>query len=473
MFIDINHCVFLFFYFSYPPLTMENIIQPNDSFDFSSISLAHPSGIQGGAYFTKITNNGKPLYIQTPKGLTKQGFIKNGKKIYADLMFDNNDDQFIHWLENLEIKCQELIFEKKNSWFENQLDKNDIETAFTSPIRVYKSGKFYLIRVNIKVSSTNNLPSIKIYNENETPLTIEDISNETNIISILEIQGIKFTSRNFQIEIELKQSMVLNNDALFESCLIKTNNKTQPVNVETNNKMLPYLNKEEPNLIINTNKTSIEVLERFSNEIIKNEKINNANTKNAPDVNLNYDNLRKENDNKVNKDLATKWEKNVEEFKEEEEDKDEDEDEEEDEEESHYHPPLTLGNEIKASTIIKQNNVRFKENGLSGLEEIDFDINDDNFEELAELAESEELKEVDIASDLNTLAKFSETMKLKKPNQVYYEIYKQARKKAKQAKKEAMLAFLEAKNIKKTYMLDDLDESDSDSSDLDNIEEMI
>jgi hypothetical protein len=62
-------------------------------------------------------------------------------------------------------------------------------------------------------------------------------------------------------------------------------------------------------------------------------------------------------------------------------------------------------------------------------------------------------------------------MTLKKPNQVYYEIYKQARKKAKQAKKEAIMAFLEAKNIKKTYMLEDLDESDSDNSDLDNIED--
>ena len=48
------------------------------------------------------------------------------------------------------------------------------------------------------------------------------ITSETNIISILEIQGIKFTSRNFQIEIELKQVMVLNNEPIFNNCLIKT-----------------------------------------------------------------------------------------------------------------------------------------------------------------------------------------------------------------------------------------------------------
>jgi hypothetical protein len=33
---------------------MDNIVEPNESFDFSKLSLAHPVGIQGGAHFTKI-----------------------------------------------------------------------------------------------------------------------------------------------------------------------------------------------------------------------------------------------------------------------------------------------------------------------------------------------------------------------------------------------------------------------------------
>jgi hypothetical protein len=135
--------------------------------------------------------------------------------------------------------------------------------------------------------------------------------------------------------------------------------------------------------------------------------------------------------------------------------KNEDEEDEYEEDEEPFHPPLTLGNVIKPS-------VQFKEPGLeSELEEIEFNVNE------SEVEESDELREVDIATNLENV---SGTVTLKKPNQVYYEIYKQARKKAKQAKKEAIMAFLEAKNIKKTYMLDDLDESDSDNSDLDNIE---
>jgi len=408
---------------------MENIIQANDSFDFSSLSLAHPTGIQGGAYFTKVYNNGKPLYIQTPKSLTKQGFVKNGKKIYADLMFDNNDEQFIHWLENLETKCQDLIFEKKDSWFENQLDKSDIETAFTSPMRIYKSGKFYLVRVNVKVANSTNVPNVKIYNENETPLTIDDVTNDTSIISILEVQGIKFTSRNFQIEIDLKQSMILNSDALFESCLIKTNSAPKKQNIEerltekedeVNIKMqMTKTSAIDEEIKLENLETPIEDLDKLSNKILESEGLESTTVEKSDDASVDYDL-------------------------------------EEDEEEEVYHPPLTFGNEIKPS-------VQFKEPNLNGLEEIDFDLKG-NVEE-----ESDDLREIDLASSLDNL--IEDTLTLKKPNQVYYEIYKQARKKAKQAKKEAIMAFLEAKNIKKTYMLEDLDESDSDNSDLDNIEE--
>ena len=159
---------------------MDNIIEPTMDFDFSKLYLASPSSLTGGAYFTRIFLNNKPLYIQTPKSLTKQGFVKSGKKMYTDLMFDNNDTMLINWLENLELKCQELIHEKGTEWFETELDKNDIESAFTSTMKLFKSGKFYLLRVNVK-------PTIKIYNEVDEIVNYENIKNETNIISILEI----------------------------------------------------------------------------------------------------------------------------------------------------------------------------------------------------------------------------------------------------------------------------------------------
>jgi hypothetical protein len=200
---------------------MTHIISPSDDFDFSTIHLAYPTSIQGGAFFTKIYSSGKPLYIQTPKSLTKQGFVKNGKKIHTELMFESNEDIFIKWLENLESKCVELLCNEGDKWFQEKLDKNDIESAFSSPTKIYKSGKYYLVRCNVKLNTATNQPSIRIYSEDETPLTMDDITFDKKIISVIEIQGIKFTSRSFQLEIEMKQVMLLDNDLIFEKCVIQ------------------------------------------------------------------------------------------------------------------------------------------------------------------------------------------------------------------------------------------------------------
>jgi hypothetical protein len=359
---------------------MDNIIEPNETFDFSKLSLAHPNGIQGGAYFTKILYNAKPLYIQTIKSQTRQGFVKTGKKYYCDLMFDKNAETLINWFENLEERCQKLIYEKRDNWFQNTLEEGDIESAFNSAIRIYKSGKYYLVRANVKNTHTN-IPAIKIYDEKETPLTIEDIKSENYIYSILEIQGIKFTSRNFQIEIEIKQVMVLDNEPIFDNCLIKTNKV-----------------KDTQDLINNNTEPCKEMIDIKDPSPLEEIKIDDLN--NDLDLDKSIDNIDTEFDQ-----------------------------------------------------IISNND---------NTEEINNTSVDLNFEDLNEIIEenSDDLKEID-NNDLN-LENNLEILQLKKPNQVYFEIYKEARNKAKLAKKNALLAYLEAKNIKKTYMLDNLNDYDSD-----------
>ena len=407
---------------------MDNIIEPNETFDFSKLSLAHPTGIQGGAYFTKIHLNNKPLYIQTTKSLTRQGFVKNGKKYYCDLMFDKNAETLINWFENLEERCQKLIFEKSGSWFQNALVMNDIESAFSSIIRIYKSGKYYLVRTNVKNNASNE-PSIKIYDENETALGIDDITNEKEIISILEIQGIKFTSRNFQIEIELKQVMALNNEPIFESCLIKTT-KPKPVLENSQSQILGIKNDlgKINNLIeLKKEENELELLEEPL-DILENKLMDNKES-NIKENDVNQSNNIKELNNiKETSDIT---------------DFDTDNKSLEDN---------TKFNSLVSNTNVIQNiNTNTVNNDLL---EIDFtDL-------LEEPKHDDNLTEM----DFDELTKNSlETVTLKKPNQVYFELYKEARNKAKMAKKAAIVAYLEAKNIKKTYMLENLNGSDSDS----------
>uniref|UniRef100_A0A6C0I6V9 Uncharacterized protein n=1 Tax=viral metagenome TaxID=1070528 RepID=A0A6C0I6V9_9ZZZZ len=378
---------------------MDNIIEPTVDYDFSKLYLGPPSTLAGGSYFTKIlSNNNKLLYLQTPKSLTKQGFVKSGKKIFVDLMFDNNDTVFINWIENLETKCQELLFSKGDTWFQTKLEKDDIESAFTSAFKIYKSGKYYLLRVNVK-------PNIKIYNEANSIVNIEDITTDKNIISILEIQGIKFTARNFQIELELKQSMIVSPDPFLDECFIKN-----PL------KNLSLAQKSVTNTpIINTIDDKKEDVDELNLAEFIQSSVN--------DINDNRD---------ITSNTLTEIEPQPEE-------------------------------EYKINNKMEHDNTSVFDT------DIDTDVNDDKIvleieeldlkTELPEIEDPNLLKEVDLNSSLvNSL----ETFTLKKPNQVYRDILEKARTKAKEAKRVALEAYLELKEIKKTYMIDDIDDSDSD-----------
>ena len=350
---------------------MDGIIEPTMDYDFTKLYFGPPTSLAGGAYFTKLMyNTNKLLFIQTPKSLTKQGFIKSGKKHYADLMFDNNDTVFINWVENLESRCQELIYAKRDTWFESKLEKDDIENAFTSPFKIFKSGKYYLLRVNVK-------QNVKIYDEMDNVVSYESITPDKTIISILEIQGLKFTSRNFQIEIELKQTMMVSPDPFLDSCFIK-----KPIQQQMKEKIVEK--------IVDDNKPI---------------DLDNLINKSVQDLAKKEDNSRSELSEPIDKPLDT--------------------------------------------NIIE-------------LEEADIDL---DVEDLEPNKDPNVLKEFDLTS---TLDNSLDTIQLKKPNQVYYDIYKKAREQAKEAKKSAILAYNEMKNIKKTYMLD---ESDSDNDDFDNFSE--
>ena len=125
-------------------------------------------------------------------------------------------------------------------------------------------------------------------------------------------------------------------------------------------------------------------------------------------------------------------------------------------------------NEDVLATISNNENIDkeeiIKEN-IDGLEEVDL-----NFSFPDELTDNDDLKEININD--NHLEENNDLM-LKKPNQIFYDLYREARDKAKKAKKDAILAFLEAKKIKQTYMLEnlnDLEDSDIDE-DIDQVSE--
>jgi hypothetical protein len=256
-------------------------------------------------------------------------------------------------------------------------------------------------------------PNIKIFNESNNVVSLEEITLDKNIISILEIQGIKFTSRNFQIEIELKQSLIVSPDPFLDGFFIKkpaaisnqvsSNLIVEPIKNEVimkNNIGKQEKEKEKENMSINLDefiKSSVNDINNVSSSTT----VNNDNL-------TEFDPFDNDNDNNDNNDLSEKLE------------------------------------EINNS-----------ENIALEIEDLDLDVDKD----LEVNEDPNLLKEVSFNSSLvNSL----DTFTLKKPNQVYQDILNKAREKAREAKKQALQAYLELKEIKKTYMIDNIDDSDSE-----------
>ena len=224
-----------------------SIYHTNTDFDFSKIHLAQPIVTANGSFFSKInvTSSDESLFIYTPKGITKQGIVTTKDKSYTDLLFTSSNTNLIQWISLLEERLQQLIYDKKDLWFATEnIELDDIQNAFVPMIKIYKNTN-YLLRSYIQ-QSKHQLKGepLLVYNESEQPCSLSDISDQTNLITILEIQGIKFSQKSFHVPILIKQIMIFQKTS-FNHILIKTLENSKEESTKDPIEMQPMHEKEK------------------------------------------------------------------------------------------------------------------------------------------------------------------------------------------------------------------------------------
>jgi len=346
---------------------MEAIYETNHKFNFNELHIGKPLSSSAGVFICRYSIGEKPLYIQPPKCTIKQMVTKTGKRMYCDLVFHQENEQFIQWMENLENSSQNMIYTNREKWFQTELEMDDIENSFTSPMKIYKSGKSYIVRTAIP----NRLgkPVLKIYDEDEKDISYDEMKEGLQVMVILEVQGIRCSARSFQIEIELKQMMVMKSSDLFNTCILKKRTTIHPSQAEPEIVVLPQpkildenLGKDDPLELLNSGTSESAILCDIPEKVVT---------------------------------------------------------------------------ELQATPHA----IDTSKTDINELCEVDFNL--------------DEMPETD-------------TISIKQRNDVYYKMYREAREKAKIARDLALSAYLEAKRIKNTYMLDDIiDSSDSEESESD------
>jgi hypothetical protein len=414
---------------------MQTIYRGNKTFqqfDFQKVSLSSPIRIGNGNYFMNYKANDQSLYVQPPQCLTKQGIINVSKKHYIDLLFTNEDADFIQWMEKLEESSVNYIYENRVKWFDGDMEKDDIENYFSSPFRIFRSGKYYILRVSI--ATTLGMPAVKVYDNDENEVSIDDINDTTQIMCILEIKGVKCGTRNFQIEMETKQLMIIKPSNPFDKCLFKV--QTDPPVIDNE---VASIKKDEP-----IESPQEDIVDQQISTGIQEEK-----EMTIEDVDVEQDDVIIETvDEPISVDTETSSleQTNM---------------SEEDIPEVPVDISYNLGNTDEIECITHDTTL---ENETTEVETPETEQS---------LGEQLEIMEVPFESDSNEMEEVSfplnnldnvEPIQLKERNDIYYEMYYEARRKAKMAKEMALNCYLEAKNIKNTYMLNDLQESDSDEN---------
>jgi len=382
----------------------------NEPFPFDKLTLMKPFN-RNGSYFMRIEidGNGQPLFIQPPRCELKQGFIKSGKKTLCDFIFSTENEKFLEWLERLEERCYLQVYENREKWFDPILEKHEIEDYMTSPYKMYKSGKYYIIRTDIPTNLGKC--EIKIYDENEKEIDPDTLNEHMNAITIIEFKGIRCSVRSFQFEIELKQMLIVEPKRMFNTLLIKGSS--------------PHLNssstctqREQPIQRIKRTSEDDErkrlYREKIRQRIQEKQEAGEHNNKN-------------EIQSPVLENLIV----------------------------SLNQPPEHLEHPDPTQQLFSNNSLTSNEQIYSNLEQ------KEQIQERIESMNSSEPIEFEI--DLAKLNEINdEPVHLKNKNDIYYEKYKEAKKKAKEAKIIALTNYLEAKRIKSTY-LEEMDMTDSDS----------
>ena len=391
-------------------MAVNGIYEPNDKFPFDKLNLTAPTVLSGGNYFIKYLVQGAPLYIQPPKCKTRGGITKSGKRNYCDLVFTNENEDFIRWMEDLESHSCRSIYSHREKWFETEMDLPEIENYFAAPLKSYKSGKFYLARTNIPTRLGKM--TLKIYDESEQDVDPETIGENTEIITILEVQGIKCSARSFQIEMEVKQMMVLRPTNLFERCILgkgRTDPLSEPtfsqVHVETT-RPVPIQGFDQDQYQEQMDPAEERLTERVQSKDPTNfsQLLENTDPMYPMDLTDLKESLYKDPSVDLSRDPSVDLSRD---------------------------PSVDLSNDLS------------KVSGPYTLDDLEVDLN------------------IDILPE-------DETVQIKARNEVYYSMYREARQKAKIARTMALAAYLEAKQIKSTYNLDDIEESDDENDDLNN-----
>ena len=210
-----------------------------------------------------------PIYIQTPRLKNTSNLVVKDSKTYLELELDKKHINFYEFINNVDDHNIAKTHTRSEDWFHQKLPMDVIDDFYKTNIKMRTYNTAPIIKFKIPLYKNKNRKGCDIFGDNLQPIDISEIKKDTEVICILELQGIKFFKQRFETEWRVVQLRAyLNSDVhVPRECLI---NEAYLSDVEDTGEIL----EENISLNIENGIKNIEIdmkpkVENKINEIIK------------------------------------------------------------------------------------------------------------------------------------------------------------------------------------------------------------
>ena len=205
------------------------VLHLDAAFPYGRLTPSTPRPLQGGgAFYSDLHVDGSAVRVQLPQCSTKGGVVITKRGGYIDLVYSvDKHSALIDAIEELEHSITKMVSNKRELWFTNEVNEQDIENMTVPITRSYKSGKFFTLRLGVPRSKLSSGGSL-LFNEKRVALNAsESPLGASQVIPLVTLDGLKYTSRSVSIEFSALQIMVLNNDE-DRGCIIRAPLEQEP-----------------------------------------------------------------------------------------------------------------------------------------------------------------------------------------------------------------------------------------------------
>ena len=177
-----------------------------DQVRLSDINYSRPEKM-GTSYFGSFSfgETLQPLYIQTPKVKCKVNVsdLKDKKNPYLEIEIPSTNFDLYDLFLSIDDQNIKNTLHKSEEWFQKEIPLEAIDDMYKRITKPFKKGENPTMKFRLPV--IKNEIQTTVYNQQRIFVNIEDIKEDSEVILILHLRGLKFLKHFFYCDCYISQ----------------------------------------------------------------------------------------------------------------------------------------------------------------------------------------------------------------------------------------------------------------------------